>query len=51
MNAQDYDDIIEATSAYCPICDNPGGFMGQLGNLLWFRCISCGMEFNHKASE
>lgn len=30
----------------CPICGNISGFMGWLGNLNWFRCMFCGMEFS-----
>lgn len=31
----------------CPTCGGPGGFMGALGRLDWFRCINCGIDFNH----
>ena len=31
---------------HCPACTGPSVFMGQLGNLAWFRCQNCGMEFH-----
>ena len=30
----------------CPLCEGIGGLMGQLGNLVWYRCLNCGIEFN-----
>jgi hypothetical protein len=34
--------------AICPVCPGYGFLMGILGQLKWFRCRSCGFEFNHK---
>lgn len=31
---------------HCPMCDGPGGFMGTLACLDWFRCINCGWEWS-----
>lgn len=30
---------------YCPVCGGPGEVLGALGQLVWHRCINCGMEF------
>ena len=35
----------------CPMCGGESGFMGWLGNLKWFRCLFCGMEFNVKEDK
>jgi ribosomal protein L37AE/L43A len=29
----------------CPICQESAGYLGRLGQLIWFRCIHCGFEF------
>lgn len=29
----------------CPICGGCGVPLGALGNLMWFRCECCGMQF------
>lgn len=34
----------------CPVCGGVGESMGKLGDLEWFRCRHCGMEFNRPAS-
>jgi hypothetical protein len=34
----------------CPVCGGPGGELGGLGSLLWYRCVNCGMDFNVKAN-
>ncbi len=31
---------------YCPVCSGETIFLGQLGNLEWYRCRNCGLEFN-----
>lgn len=32
---------------FCPACDNATDEpMGALGNLLWFRCPCCGIDFS-----
>jgi hypothetical protein len=28
------------------MCAGPGVALGQLGNLRWFRCRDCGMDFS-----
>ena len=30
----------------CPVCGGIGGLLGALGNLTWYRCLNCGIEFN-----
>jgi transposase-like protein len=36
----------------CPACNGTTiEQMGMLGNLLWFRCRSCGLEFNMENNE
>lgn len=30
----------------CPICSGDSYSMGTLGRLTWYKCESCGMEFN-----
>lgn len=32
-------------SVYCPLCNGEGEYTGTLGNLDWFRCRQCGMDF------
>ena len=32
--------------AVCPVCDSDNVPMGKLGQLTWYRCQSCGMEYN-----
>jgi hypothetical protein len=32
----------------CKLCGGGLFLLGQLGCLLWFRCRSCGMEFNKR---
>ena len=51
MNEQDYiledyndvDDYVPPPG--CPVCDGPGIEMGGLGNVVWYRCRNCGIEF------
>lgn len=31
-------------NARCCACAGPLAFLGQLGRLLWFRCIHCGLD-------
>ena len=33
-------------SELCPVCDSDNVPMGKLGQLTWYRCQSCGMEYN-----
>lgn len=42
------DDIDENPYPDCPTCGEHAGFMGWLGNLKWFRCLFCGLEFSIK---
>lgn len=35
----------------CRICEGNVYLLGQLGCLLWFKCRSCGMEFNKETDE
>jgi hypothetical protein len=28
----------------CPVCGGSLALLGQLGPLLWFRCINCGLD-------
>ncbi len=28
----------------CVCCSGPLALLGQLGRLLWLRCVNCGME-------
>jgi hypothetical protein len=38
----------------CSACDAEApclAFMGQLGDLVWFRCVHCGGEQSREASE
>jgi hypothetical protein len=35
----------------CPMCGGQSGLMGYLGQLAWFRCLFCGMEFNIPAND
>lgn len=30
----------------CPTCNGESVKVGNLGNLVWFRCRYCGMTFN-----
>lgn len=30
----------------CPVCAGPGEELGTMGNLVHFRCRSCGMVFH-----
>jgi len=29
----------------CPACGGLGSVLGILGNLVWFRCQNCGIDF------
>jgi hypothetical protein len=35
----------------CPICGGDCYILGNLGNLSWYRCRDCGMEFNIPANK
>ena len=39
---------LERTTIYCPVCDGEGAFMGALGQLAWFQCCHCGIQFNQE---
>lgn len=32
----------------CKLCNGRCALLGMLGNLKWFRCIQCGMEWNRR---
>lgn len=32
----------------CPTCDQENYPLGALGNLLWYRCRCCGMEYSYE---
>lgn len=34
----------EQNYPFCPVCDGTLEYMGILGNLIWLRCIDCGIE-------
>jgi DNA-directed RNA polymerase subunit M/transcription elongation factor TFIIS len=36
---------------FCHSCGGVLIFLGQLGNLFWFRCRQCGLEQSHEESE
>lgn len=27
----------------CPLCNGSSAFLGILGNLIWWRCLGCGI--------
>lgn len=35
----------------CSTCGGIGNYLGQLGNLIHFRCRQCGMQFSIDAPE
>lgn len=39
------------TPEYCPMCDGESYKLGQLGNLVWYKCRMCGMQFNIEGEE
>ena len=34
----------ELNYEFCPACGGTREYTGTLGNLIWLRCIDCGME-------
>ena len=34
----------------CPACGGPPQIMERLGNLTWYRCRSCGSDYNEEVS-
>ena len=38
-------------SELCPVCDGESFCIGALGDLEWFRCKDCGIEFNISRGE
>ena len=39
-------------NARCCVCAGPLAVLGQLGRLVWFRCINCGLDQSkHQQSE
>lgn len=43
--------LLDETHAACPVCDGPGKELGFLGQRIWYRCESCGMDFSHLTEE
>ena len=44
----DFEDL----ARMCPACHSGIGLvLGRLGNMLWYRCRDCGMEFGHKEKK
>jgi hypothetical protein len=43
---------VEIPDTYCPAC---GAFdhdrLGQLGNLFWFRCTCCGIDYSKEVTQ
>ncbi len=37
----------ESPSFDCFACSGSLAILGQLGHLVWFRCIDCGLEQTH----
>ena len=35
----------EMTEKACPMCKRENPPIGVLGNLIWYRCQGCGMEY------
>lgn len=35
----------------CPVCDGPGQYLGQLGDLDHWTCRHCGMQFSTPANN
>ena len=35
----------------CYVCHGTCAYLGNLGNLEYFRCINCGVEFSEKENE
>ena len=35
-------------SPKCPVCSGLGVLLGALGNLRWFRCRDCGVNFSRR---
>jgi len=34
----------EQNYPFCSVCGGTNEYLGILGNLIWLRCIDCGME-------
>lgn len=43
--------LLEQEPITCPACGGPGVLLGQLGQLVHFRCRNCGITFNVKKSD
>jgi hypothetical protein len=41
----------EQNYPFCPTCGGTQEYMGKLGNLIWLRCIFCGMYSSIKDWE
>jgi tRNA(Ile2) C34 agmatinyltransferase TiaS len=32
----------------CPYCEGPLALLGQLGKLIWLRCVNCGLQVSQE---
>jgi hypothetical protein len=48
MESRDIDEVLddEELLRACPICDGMSIPLGQLGKLVWYICLDCGIQFN-----
>jgi len=40
------DEEFFADSAYCVMCGGQGNFLGRLGEVTYYRCRNCGIDFH-----
>ena len=41
----------EEEEVYCPVCDGWGNLLGTMGNLKWYRCEDCGVDFDIEVEQ
>ncbi len=41
----------DVITAECLMCDGLAYYMGTLGKLDWYRCASCGAQFNYLTDD
>ncbi len=41
----------EYNISQCPVCESQGMSLGTLGNLEWYRCRGCGIDFKIDIQE
>jgi len=39
------------TEKYCKVCSGSLVYLGKLGNLRWYRCEDCGLEWSIEISD